>query len=136
MCLELTKKSKKLIAKSDIRCYKIVRNISTSINNERVYITPFQGSFIKLHNTYYSDLTIEPIGFHKYGVFKGIHSYMKIENCFDHINHNPSDFNNCTIIECVIPKGRNYYRGFFKNCGSYASDCIYYNREISKITSK
>ena len=135
MCLELTKKSKKLIAKSDIRCYKVAR-IFTQIDGVRAYMTPFQGSLIEIGKTYNSELSIERIGFLKYGIFRGIHCFMKAEDCFAFLSESYNLSMDYAVIECIIPKGSSYYRGYFREKNSFTSDCLTYVREISAIIKK
>lgn len=123
MCLNLGLFSKKHIAKEDITVYKLVRQ---DVETSEIF-TPFQWSYIKLGVEYESELIRK--GF---SVEDGLHSFVKLRGCkrfaAKYFIPNLLHSHRKLIIECKIPKGSTYYKGYFCNRRSIASDKLIYER--------
>ncbi len=127
MCLTIGKNQKAVVAKSNITCYKVVKDVNYA--QDRFY-TLYQSAIVYLGSTYTSILRKSYYSYHD-DIEEGLHSLtnlkdarklVKLEKCYG----------NKTIVRCTIPKGSSYYRGTFadEKLKSYASDCVVYNEII------
>lgn len=86
------------------------------------FITPYQYTPIKLGETYTSSLErIERYG--NYEVEEGLHSYLEVPSK-EEMEENE------VLVQCIIPKGSEYYEGYFNNNPSIASDTLKYVKLI------
>jgi hypothetical protein len=114
MCL--TVKSNKLIAETDIVCYKHV------IYNKGKLKSSYIKSTVNLGKKYQSIIKIK-----FYEIHKALHSFSDYNSAYfdanDEFNRAKNDGwdRSYAIIECIIPKGSTYYKGIFIS-GNY-SDC-------------
>lgn len=124
MCLELL--SKKLVAKEDIVCYKILRK-----RGNKLY-TPYQEVKIKPGIFKATGTLSEDCGTRIKTVGEGvIHTFAKYNQALDE-----KGGENTLIYKCVIPKGTNYYIGLFKAFLSYGSEVINVLEECNEDTDK
>lgn len=125
MCLELL--SKKLVAKEDITCYKVVTKSGNKLR------TLYQKAEIQL-GTFKASGTIskekrgkrETIG-------EGmIHTFGRYDQALDEATGK----SNALIYKCIIPKGTSYYVGLFEAYLSYSSEVIEVLEECNKDTEE
>ena len=124
MCLELL--SKKLVAKEDIVCYKIL------IKRGNELYTPYQEVKIKPGIFKATGTLSEDCGTRRKTVGEGvIHTFAKYDQARDEKGRK-----NTLIYKCVIPKGTNYYIGLFEAFLSYGSEVINVLEECNEDTDK
>lgn len=124
MCLELL--SKKLVAKEDIVCYKILRKRGNEL------YTPYQEVKIKPGIFKATGTLSEDCGTRRKTVGEGvIHTFAKYDQARDEKGRE-----NTLIYKCVIPKGTNYYIGLFEAFLSYGSEIINVLEECNEDTDK
>lgn len=138
MCLIL-QEDKKLIAEEDIVCYKVATVWYKSKNGIRTKLemkTPFQKCTVELNKTYDSKLIVEKV-METFTIHIGIHSFITKEGAEKLCNHLNRFLEYYKVIECVIPKGSEYYVGRFfstssriTNPNSYASNKLTYKTII------
>lgn len=135
MCLYL-KNDKKIVAKSDITCYKVVKDWDDML------VTYFQCSQIEIGKTYDSYLKLEMCfdrGGYDFEVNYGIHSFTNLREVKKFVNLKSQRRKQIKIVvvKCVIPKGSSYYRGIFSSnrydYKSIASNSIKYCEEIMRV---
>lgn len=121
MCLKIKKNQKALIAEEDIICYKLL--YERGIDNFRTVVYMEN---IKLGKSYESLILVENGRSNKVSfVSFGLHSYMSLEQAVKTI------FSYDVIVECIIPKGSEYYIGKTdRENDSYASNKIKYTDKI------
>lgn len=124
MCLDLKRNAIKLRAEEDIICYKVL--IFEDTPKGRIFKTPFQKKKVKIGKSYTSWLWKK---FSKDEVHFGIHSMATFRGarCL-----NISDYTDTVIVRCCIPKGSNYYVGYFCCDPSYASNALVYTCQVDK----
>lgn len=150
MCLVLDDENNKAkIAESDITCYKILKLSPNSLTNrgDVGLKTYFQNANVKIGCEYESDLFSLSKGLIK-TVEQGLHSFVYQGDIWHYLgNYELSTvdhdmiFDDLTlpkgtqvidgfkvIVECVIPKGSRYFKGYFGvySFPSYASDKLRY----------
>lgn len=124
MCLELL--SKKLVAKEDIVCYKIL------IKRGNELYTPYQEVKIKPGIFKATGTLSEDCRTRRKTVREGvIHTFAKYDQALDE-----KGGKNTLIYKCVIPKGTNYYIGLFEAFLSYGSEVINVLEECNEDTDK
>lgn len=124
MCLELL--SKKLVAKEDIVCYKIL------IKRGNELYTPYQEVKIKPGIFKATGTLSEDCRTRRKTVREGvIHTFAKYDQALDR-----KDRKSTLIYKCVIPKGTNYYIGLFEAFLSYGSEVINVLEECNEDTDK
>ena len=84
---------------------------------DAVYKTPYRALSVKIGNTYKSSLIKEHDKVHI-----GLHSFLNK-------THARADGWG-TVVECIIPKGSQYYKGMFDEYPSYASTALTYVKTI------
>lgn len=133
MCLEVSRLAIKRVALKDITVYKCISSYVND-NGDKIYITPYRKSEIKLYTEYTSE-------FNKTGnqIEEALHSLGDIRGCFDLCidrylylwGYTKSFALTHHIVECVIPKGSRYYKGKFDGKVSYASNKLIYKKILS-----
>lgn len=124
MCLELL--SKKLVAKEDIVCYKML------IKRGNELYTPYLEVKIKPGIFKATGTLSEDYGTRRKTVGEGvIHTFAKYDQARDEKGRK-----NTLIYKCVIPKGTNYYIGLFEAFLSYGSEVINVLEECNEDTDK
>jgi len=134
---------KPLIAEKDITVYKVVENLKVidllffKIITAR---TIYRRSKIRLGKTYKSELEYYTNIFKRNGtVEEGLHSFVNLKDCYYIVpnicSYNITDsqttyFAFYFIIECIIPKGSEYYVGVFDTIPSIASSKLKYVRIV------
>lgn len=119
MCLTIKHDAISKIAKKDIIVYKHIID-----NGNKTYKSSYQWSEIIIGDTYTSEL-----GINYSSVQEGLHSFKLLEDAI--INgkeyHEP-------IIECIIPKGSEYYEGTFVNKEAFVSNQLKYVKLYEEAT--
>ena len=129
MCLDRI--SKRKIAKEDIVVYKMIikegEYFFTYFMNSQIYFNEIMSSELKeeVRSAFtfsYSSSSLRQI------VEKGLHSFKYIPTTilFD---------SKALLVECVIPKGSEYYEGYFSEEKSLASNQLIYKRIIKSNVS-
>ena len=83
------------------------------------YKTSFRGFQINLGETYTAELEKK-----KSRIHRGIHSFKCPKEAAKYGD---------TVVECIIPKGSEYYIGLFSGKASYASNCLRYGDKVFEI---
>ncbi len=136
MCLKIEKNLEAKVAKSDIRCYKLIKvhRYKHLVNQEPFYRTLYRDYIISIGKKYTSDITINRWDDYNDEIEEGLHSITNIKDACKLLKHETEHFGyDVHIVSCTIPKGSTYYRGTFgrgKWLKSYASDCVVYNEII------
>ena len=130
MCL-LTKESEPSQATKDIKCYKVYLFSHNRCYSPFIEMTiPNFGQYIntKLGAAYL------PEGENIYTVDEGFHSFKYLSD-IEKFCKSYNRFTNFLIVECIIPKGSFYYKGYDIDCPSYCSECIILNKVIDGYVS-
>jgi hypothetical protein len=111
MCLLIDNDIKPTVAENDIKCYKVVI-IKTEDNIK--YLTYYREVEVELGETYYSKFTFTKsfIYITKLKLEEGLHSFKSLNDA-KYFNQNRTLDEDRIIIECIIPKGAEYYEGDF-----------------------
>ena len=129
MCLEIQSITLPLskIADKDITVYKIVASFTKD-----TFITLFKHTHVELGQTYDStlDRPIPTNFFNLYIVEKGLHSFKRKEDAFEYAKKISFLGIKLIILECIIPKGSEYYKGIFSKYSSYASNQLKYIKYV------
>jgi len=139
MCFELNAKSKELIAKRDIVCYKLLVE-----RQDGTITSPFLQTDYKLNYLHYADSELQDK--FKFEVYKspynsdhlgsiaqGLHTYRRFKSGYEdykyenHLRYDIPMSKRFVHIKCVIPKGAKYY----KNKTEYVSDRLFVKEECS-----
>ena len=128
MCLELL--SKKLVAKEDITCYKVVTK-----RKNKLYTLyqdyEIQPGILKASGTVSEDW--EDWEDERRSIREGvIHTFAKYDQALDE----KTGKKNVVIYKCIIPKGTSYYIGLFRAYLSYGSELINILEECNEDTDK
>ena len=124
MCLVLTKNARRQIAEEDIPCIKII------IKDGKKWMTPYQNIRITPGTTVKSELIVYGGLFNTKLINVGIHSFMP--GCTAKILSELDWFDgrgySARAINCIIPKGAEYYVGSFESelNNAYASNQLQY----------
>jgi len=111
MCL--TNASKVKIARKDIKCYKVA--LETEPN---VFQGPYYGSKYIVDNSVQTVPHFETKADY-FIVYYGFHSFRTKKSALKEISYWNNRFTSrgdddiATVIECIIPKGTQYFRGIF-----------------------
>ena len=127
MCLKVELTDKPKIAKSNIRCYKLVRKTSSGLK------TIYRGASVVIGKKYGSEFSFE-FDMNKKSVEKGLHSITNLKDAKALVVAEAKiGWSGLVIARCTIPKGSQYFTGLFGSRDqfrSYASDCVVYNEII------
>ncbi len=116
MCLILHRFSRRRIASKDITCYKVIRRRGGSFYGW--YQLAHEHVFGELQETtldypdYHKHMKGKGILQHMFGVFyinRGFHSFTSIKELKKYVDNMWAS--NPIFVECVIPKGSEYYIG-------------------------
>ena len=135
MCLYVNDSNMKpKVAKENITCYKVLEEYST--DNGVSFHTPFRFMDVELGKTYVDDNEViikksecngNSYGTIKSGVFHSFKEYIDAVSLLEKVGVCDPVF----VVECVIPKGTEYYEGTFDDgepC--YGSKTIQYKEKI------
>ena len=136
MCLNLNPKFKKMVAKKDITCYKIVKkkNYGGCYMYEALIMMFFiyklniiYSTMITMTHTPYTNRLVVNNGFHSFRTIQGL----KKEAEYILMYHNSGILTDAVIVKCIIPKGSLYYVGHNDNyTPNYVSNQIVILNEI------
>jgi len=145
MCLETYHKPKLRTANQDLHVFKIVVQ-HRNPDSLGQWFTPFQhvpieknGSYTANVPTYTENSYRYPPDTYRFLIKAGINSFATLEGArkavFDYKKSmGLTSFTNPTIVPCLIPKGSQYYKGFFgMNNLCYASTAITYPSSFKGI---
>ena len=118
MCLT-TRNSIPIIAKKDITCYKIYNK-----TGEGCLSSPYLGHIPSIQNFTKLESTPIMMGFGKYIIKKGFHSFKHLKDAKHEIKWYPFIYKNNIIYKCIIPKGSKYYRGISAGSITYCSESL------------
>jgi hypothetical protein len=141
MCLDITNSRERLIAETDITCYKVLQVTKKFLGFIKKYKTPFYHAKIEIGKTYYSDFEYNIYSMKSlmtYVIEKGLHTFTTHKGAISQIAElklNKITHRRFCVVECTIPKGTEYYIGEFGNgltysLPSYASSELKYNKII------
>jgi len=117
MCLKILRNEPMRTAEEDIIVFKHIISLRSI---PHTFFTSFQRAVIQLGIVYTSQLMISE--WNDQAVHVGLHSYKHLEDA-----RQANKYWNEQLVECIIPKGSNYYEGTFEDKGpSYASDHLKY----------
>ena len=134
MCLVLSKKYRKCVAKSDIICYKhVLKELNTN-----TLLTTYRKFPVEIGSTYTSNfriLTYTPSLELSDEISEGLHSFKSLNACRVDARLEIRRYSNkeMVICRCVIPKGSEYYVGNFCFETCYASAKITYEEIIETV---
>lgn len=124
MCL-LTKESEPSQATKDIKCYKVY------LFNYNECCSPFTETTIPNFGQYINTELGKAFFYYKEDIFytvnEGFHSFELLSDIKEFCENY---FTNYLIVECIIPKGSFYYKGFFIRYSNYCSDTIILNKVV------
>lgn len=152
MCLAVNKTKRVKVAKEDIICYKVIKRIGKGVGLR--YETPYRDQPIQLR-TLYDESNNPMVVEHSCGFiqdwngdeYKSIHgnafhSFAKLKDAKWEANDwGTGDDYNMIVVECIIPKGTKYYKGFHGIYNTsidgypegYASEKILYTSTIYRV---
>lgn len=132
MCLDLNENQLETkVAKTDIKCYKFLYQGDD-------LITPYMMHTVEMGSTYITELDEPNVGLVGNSVERGLHSFTTLHGLIGYVRNRVRRKRSgytMLLVECIIPKGSEYYEGNFNNTKSYASDTLKYNRFITETES-
>lgn len=125
MCL-FTKESKPSQATENIKCYKVYLFDYNECCSPYAEMTiPNFGQYT---NTQLGKAFISVGEEYPYTVYEGFHSFELLSDIKEYCDYNR--FTKFLIVECIIPKGSFYYKGFYARRSNYCSDTIILNKVV------
>ncbi len=151
MCLEIRKDQKKMIAKEDIPCVKVLYVGETLMSPYKH--TPYElgeektavianvevverlgvGEWCKTFDGVISSEFIgefEVYRFNSYYISEGLHSCSDMKGANDIIESLKMYYFSVKVFHAIIPKGSEYYEGKFAGYGSYVSSKLIITGEV------
>lgn len=135
MCL-CSKSKYPVIAKEDIECYKVY------LFSKATYSSPYQKTRMPSLN----ELATTELDYDTYFIEKGFHSFVNLNDANNEAKEleisysritstntkNYADYYEFQVFKCIIPKGTQYYLGYYGSVKSYCSESIIVKEYLDK----
>ena len=138
MCLDIDRNQSPKVAEEDITCYKFLRVVRDGTyyapyySNHQYEIGKEYTSILSRYHDNGADGCRHPFT----GIRQGLHSLATVEDtrCIAmHRTEVYKGFHKYVVVECVIPKGATYYKGYWRGCAAYASNKLKAIKVIESI---
>lgn len=122
--------NKKMVAQEDISCFKVLNNDVKSLYRHEPY-TIGEEKETKL------GIPSAPDCFNLAKVEEGLHSFKDKETASEFCSNVRVGYDTDTILyDAVIPKGAEYYEGYWCGCRCYTSSRLTVLREVERFFPK
>lgn len=116
MCFQFSKRTKKLVAKRNIPCYKLVQSVSevngifrAAYNSHYLYTTSVRPSEVKIRVASFMDIDEINEGYHSYKRKSDVIDLIDKRKSYHEQTREALNVDTDRLIEFIIPKGTIYY---------------------------
>lgn len=141
MCLHVEAGATAEVAKNDIYCFKLLNVVKGDTWYKRLFhnpalISPYRDFRYRQGREYRSEFSYERFLSNAQicGVEAGLHTFVDIDSAQEGLILSAKVYyphlTDMRVFSAVIPRGANYYTGFFVGISSYASDALVVYSEV------